>query len=51
LVLADGETEPFVLGYEGCCALNPGAMVEGRKVRWCEYDVRDGKGWVKEGVF
>ncbi|KAH0538476.1 hypothetical protein FGG08_004925 [Glutinoglossum americanum] len=51
LVLADAETEPFVLGYEGCCVLNPGALIEGRKARWCEYDVSTEKGVVREENF
>ena len=47
LILADGETEPFSVTYEGCCVVNPGAVLgqEGRRVaRWCEFDVMSQRG-------
>jgi DNA polymerase epsilon subunit 2 len=47
LVLADSEAPPFALNYMGCCVMNPGKLVEGRrgnKARWIEYDVLTNKG-------
>ncbi|KAI9787538.1 MAG: DNA-directed DNA polymerase epsilon, subunit B [Geoglossum umbratile] len=54
LVLADGETDPFSVTYEGCCVVNPGAVLgaEGRRVaRWCEFDVMAGRGVGRDVVF
>lgn len=42
LVVADSEAPAFALNYMGCCVMNPGCIVEGRrgdKARWVEYDV------------
>ncbi|KAL8953509.1 MAG: hypothetical protein Q9222_000656 [Ikaeria aurantiellina] len=47
LILMDPESPPFALTYEGCHAMNPGAlMVPGKKgvAQWIEYDVRTRKG-------
>jgi DNA polymerase epsilon subunit 2 len=47
LVMADSEAPPFALNYMGCCVMNPGKLVEGRrgnKARWVEYDVLANKG-------
>ncbi|KAF2835107.1 hypothetical protein M501DRAFT_1008707 [Patellaria atrata CBS 101060] len=47
LVLADAEAPPFVVKYEGCCVLNPGKIVEGRRrAKWIEYGVLHGTGRV-----
>jgi DNA polymerase epsilon subunit 2 len=52
LVLADSEMAPFVVTYEGCCVMNPSALVEGRgRCRWVEYDFVGRRGKVKEGMF
>jgi DNA polymerase epsilon subunit 2 len=50
LVIADPEAAPFALNYMGCCVMNPGRLVDGRRgerVRWVEYDVVGKKGEVK----
>ncbi|KAF2101919.1 hypothetical protein NA57DRAFT_53863 [Rhizodiscina lignyota] len=50
LVLADAEAPAFTLNYTGCCVMNPGRIVEGRrgeKARWVEYDVMKRKAVVK----
>ena len=47
MVLVDAETNPFVVRYEGCLVMNPGAMVvSGRRGvgRWIEYDLGGGVG-------
>ncbi|KAI5304385.1 DNA-directed DNA polymerase epsilon, subunit B [Ascosphaera pollenicola] len=47
LILADSETEPFALTYEGCHVMNPGRLVpEGSKGvgRWIEYDILKNRG-------
>lgn len=46
LVLADPEAPPFTVNYMGCCVMNPGKLVEGRrgiKASWVEYDVLTNK--------
>lgn len=49
LVLADPESPPFALTYEGCHVVNPGRLVVGegrrRRVQWVEYEL-----WTKRGV-
>jgi DNA polymerase epsilon subunit 2 len=50
LVVADHEAPAFALNYMGCCVMNPGCLVDGRRgerARWVEYDVREGKGVVR----
>jgi DNA polymerase epsilon subunit 2 len=47
LVIADAEAPPFALNYMGCCVMNPGRLVDGRRgerVRWVEFDVVAGRG-------
>jgi DNA polymerase epsilon subunit 2 len=49
LVLADPEAPAFTLNYMGCCVMNPGRLVEGRKTNrasWIEYDILMNKGEV-----
>ncbi|KAJ5757838.1 uncharacterized protein N7511_006532 [Penicillium nucicola] len=51
LVLADPETAPFCMTYEGCHVMNPGRLVpEGgvSMARWVEYDVLRNRGKVRE---
>ena len=56
LILCDAETAPFSLTYEGCHVMNAGRVLDewgmrkGRAV-WCEYDVRDRRGCVREVRF
>ncbi|KAF2857623.1 hypothetical protein K470DRAFT_252894 [Piedraia hortae CBS 480.64] len=38
LVLADAETKPFAITYEGCLVCNPGRFVERNTATWLEYD-------------
>ncbi|KAF2773612.1 hypothetical protein EJ03DRAFT_102192 [Teratosphaeria nubilosa] len=49
LILADTESAPFAMTFEGCHVINPGRLVSGggrrKKVQWCEYDV-----WSKRGI-
>lgn len=50
-VLADAETAPFTITYEGCHVMNPGRLVpEGNKklARWIEYDILKNRGKVRE---
>lgn len=50
LVVADAEAPPFALNYMGCCVMNPGRLVDGRKgerVRWVEFDVVAGRGDIR----
>ncbi|KAJ9667888.1 DNA-directed DNA polymerase epsilon, subunit B [Coniosporium apollinis] len=50
LVIADSEAPAFALRYEGCCVMNPGKLMEGRRgerAQWVEYDVLSGKGEVR----
>ncbi|KAL9603965.1 MAG: hypothetical protein Q9179_002027 [Wetmoreana sp. 5 TL-2023] len=54
LVLMDPEAPPFALTYEGCHAMNPGAIVVPGKLRvaqWIEYDARTRKGRSREVRF
>ena len=56
LVLADAEAPAFAVTYEGCHVLNPGRVVDelgSRRglARWAEYDVRSGRGIVRETRF
>jgi DNA polymerase epsilon subunit 2 len=47
LVIADPEAPPFAINYMGCCVINPGGIVDGRRgerARWVEYDVVGRKG-------
>ncbi|KAL8805509.1 MAG: hypothetical protein Q9223_004852 [Gallowayella weberi] len=47
LVLMDPEVPPFALTYEGCHAMNPGALIAPGKrgvAQWMEYDARTRKG-------
>lgn len=51
LILADAETAPFCMTYEGCHAMNPGRLIpEGDVpiVRWVEYDVLRNRAKVRE---
>ncbi|KAJ5150960.1 DNA polymerase alpha/epsilon subunit B [Penicillium canariense] len=51
LILADSETAPFCMTYEGCHVMNPGRLLpEGdvQAVRWVEFDVLRNRGRVKE---
>jgi len=49
LILADAESAPFAMTFEGCHVLNPGRLVCGggrrKMVQWCEYDL-----WTKRGT-
>lgn len=50
LVVADAEAPAFALVYHGCCVMNPGRIVEGRRgdrARWVEFNVLEGRGVVK----
>ncbi|KAI5844374.1 DNA polymerase alpha/epsilon subunit B-domain-containing protein [Morchella snyderi] len=40
--------QPFALTYEGCNVMNPGRLVERRRVRWIEYRPATGRGKVVE---
>ncbi|KAK2861391.1 hypothetical protein FQN49_004239 [Arthroderma sp. PD_2] len=51
LILADPDTDPFTVTYEGCHAMNPGRfVVEGSSdtARWIEYNMATKKGCIKE---
>ncbi|KAK4539558.1 hypothetical protein LTR36_010835 [Oleoguttula mirabilis] len=49
LILADAQSAPFAMTFEGCHVINPGRLVTGggrrKKVQWCEYDL-----WTKRGT-
>jgi DNA polymerase epsilon subunit 2 len=50
LVIADSEAPAFALNYMGCCVMNPGRLVDGRRgerARWVEFDVITKKGLVR----
>lgn len=50
LVIADAEAPAFALNYMGCCVMNPGKIVDGRRgerARWVEFDVVRKKGVVR----
>lgn len=56
LVLADAETPPFAVTYEGCHVMNPGRVVDelGMRrgvARWIEFDVKGGRGEAREVRF
>ncbi|KAL8720997.1 MAG: hypothetical protein Q9225_002237 [Loekoesia sp. 1 TL-2023] len=54
LVLMDPEAPPFTLTYEGCHAMNPGALVVPGKrgaAQWIEYDARTRKGKTRDVRF
>ncbi|KAL8906855.1 MAG: hypothetical protein Q9207_001782 [Kuettlingeria erythrocarpa] len=54
LVLMDPEAPPFALTYEGCHAMNPGALVVPGKrgiAQWIEYDARMRKGKTRDVRF
>lgn len=54
LVLMDPEAPPFALTYEGCHAMNPGALiVPGKRgvAQWIEYDARTRKGKTRDVRF
>ena len=49
LVVADAEAPAFALNYMGCCVMNPGRLVEGRRgerASWIEYDMIPRRGEV-----
>lgn len=51
LVLADPEAPAFTQNYMGCCVMNPGKLVGGRRqerATWVEYDILTNRGEVKE---
>jgi DNA polymerase epsilon subunit 2 len=50
LVIADAEAPAFALNYMGCCVMNPGKLIDGRRgerARWVEFDVITKKGLVR----
>lgn len=50
LILADSETAPFCMTYEGCHVMNPGRLLPeagAPRAQWIEYDVLRNKGKVK----
>ncbi|KAI4103972.1 MAG: hypothetical protein L6R37_003534 [Teloschistes peruensis] len=50
-ILVDPDVPPFALTYEGCHAMNPGALVapgKRRVAQWMEYDARTRKGKPRE---
>ncbi|KAI4195141.1 MAG: hypothetical protein LQ350_007375 [Teloschistes chrysophthalmus] len=50
-ILVDPDVPPFALTYEGCHAMNPGALVapgKRRVAQWMEYDARTRKGKARE---
>ncbi|KAL8943307.1 MAG: hypothetical protein Q9216_001150 [Gyalolechia sp. 2 TL-2023] len=54
LVLMDPEAPSFALTYEGCHAMNPGALVAPGKrgvAQWIEYDARTRKGKTRDMRF
>jgi DNA polymerase epsilon subunit 2 len=54
LVVADPETQPFAITYEGCHVMNPGRMIpEGRKgqVQWLEFDARTRRARTRETTY
>ncbi|KAI4172185.1 MAG: hypothetical protein LQ343_003745 [Gyalolechia ehrenbergii] len=54
LVLMDPEAPSYALTYEGCHAMNPGALVmPGRRgvAQWIEYDARTGRGKIRDVRF
>ncbi|KAL9030643.1 MAG: hypothetical protein Q9196_001253 [Gyalolechia fulgens] len=54
LVLMDPEAPSFALTYEGCHAMNPGALVVPGKrgvAQWIEYDARTRKGKIRDVRF
>ncbi|KAL8655819.1 MAG: hypothetical protein Q9210_000660 [Variospora velana] len=54
LVLMDPEAPPFALTYEGCHAMNPGALITPGKrgvAQWIEYDARTRKGRARDVKF
>ncbi|KAL9005065.1 MAG: hypothetical protein Q9188_002138 [Gyalolechia gomerana] len=54
LVLMDPEAPSYALTYEGCHAMNPGALVmPGRRgvAQWIEYDARTRKGKIRDVRF
>ncbi|KAI4111018.1 MAG: hypothetical protein LQ345_006893 [Seirophora villosa] len=53
-VLMDPEAPPFALTYEGCHAMNPGALIAPGKrgvAQWIEYDARTRKGKARDVKF
>jgi len=52
LILADAESPPFAMTFEGCHVINPGRLVSGgarrKKVQWCEYDLCTKRGKLME---
>ncbi|KAL4948328.1 DNA polymerase alpha/epsilon subunit B-domain-containing protein [Aspergillus filifer] len=53
-ILADSETAPFCVTYEGCHVMNPGRFLpEGdlSSMTWIEYDILKNRGRVKEDRF
>lgn len=53
LVMADSETAPFCVTYEGCHVMNPGRFLpEGESsMTWIEYDILKNRGRVKHDRF
>lgn len=50
-ILADAETAPFCITYEGCHVMNPGRLIPDDEfilTRWIEYDIVKNRGRVKE---
>jgi DNA polymerase epsilon subunit 2 len=50
LIIADAEAPAFAVMYNGCCVMNPGRIVEGRrgeKCAWVEFDVLTKRGEVR----
>ena len=51
LVLADPESPPFAVTYEGCHVMNPGPLTPAGKrgvAQWMEYDAKSRRGKVRE---
>jgi len=52
LILADAESEPSAMTFEGCHVINPGRLVTGsgrrKKVQWNEYDLLWKRGTMME---
>ncbi|PYH47718.1 DNA polymerase epsilon noncatalytic subunit [Aspergillus saccharolyticus JOP 1030-1] len=54
LILADSESVPFCITYEGCHVMNPGRLFPENglsSVQWIEYDVLRNRGRVREERF
>lgn len=54
LILADSESEPFAITYEGCHVVNPGPLLPERTkgvVQWAELDLLKKRGKLREERF